>query len=179
MKRFLVGFLSLCLAAAVSYWMGASGAVKEGAARPPAAQATHAPEDVLRQMFATLQQGDLQALEGLLVSDHEYQELILPGSVRPGEPAIRMPTEKAEFYTRLHRTKSQYALANLINSVRRAGAELSAVRWEGSAKHYATYTLLPRPVLLVQGPEGSEELRPGLLVELHGRVRVLSYFSDD
>jgi len=167
-----------CLAGAVACSEGSSrGPLPATASAASSAPAT--PEELLRVMFSALRRGDRAALEELLVSESEYREVILPGSVPPGEAAVKMPESKAEFFTRLHRTKSSYALADLIASVQRDAGELQGIRWEGAPRAYATYTVLPFPTLVAMVGGETREYRPGLLVDLGGRIRVLSYFRDD
>ncbi|MCX8071726.1 MAG: hypothetical protein N3C12_04670 [Candidatus Binatia bacterium] len=122
---------------------------------------------------------DRSALEQLLVSDEEYQEVILPGSGSPGEPAARMPGNKAQFFTRMHKTKNQYALQTLLAACSLGNLRLQAVELPSVPEQRAGYTLYREPKLRFLDAEGNAvELRPGSVVEFGGRVKMLSYFVD-
>lgn len=144
------------------------------------AQITHfqQPEPLLHYMFELLQRADRAGLQSLMVTEEEYRNIILAGS--DSEERCAMPEEKAQWFTRLHRTKSAYALEDLIRTTQAQAARLSAVELVGGSRPYRHYRLLPTPLLRLQKADGTEvELRPGLLVDLGGQVKVLSYFSDD
>lgn len=172
--------LRLTLALFVLYLPGchssAAGRAGEGNGRQ--ALAFRQPEPLLEHMFELLRAGDRAGLQALMVSEREYRDQILL-AMEDGQ-ARALPEQKAQWFTRLHRTKCAYALESLIRTLQSTPGRLARIELVGPSRRYSSYQLLPRPVLYVQRPDGGEmELNPGLLVELGGEVKVLSYFSDD
>lgn len=135
-------------------------------------------ETLLRKVAAALCRQDRETLERLAVSDEEYRARILPGSVPPGEQWVAMPERKADFFTRLHRTKSIYALNALL-----AACPIGSLEFQGvdlpQPEQRAGYTLYRNPRLLFRDGGGAEvELRPGSVVVFEDKVKILSYFAD-
>lgn len=135
-------------------------------------------EALLGEVAAALCRGDRRALQQLMVTEEEYRTVILPGSVEPGKPWVEMPARKAEFFTRLHRTKSEYALAALLAKCPVASLEFHRVELP-QAEERAGYTLYRNPRLLFHDPDGAEvEVRPGSVVLFGNQVKMLSYYID-
>jgi|GEM_PF-2353969 hypothetical protein len=134
---------------------------------------------LLEQVARHLCEQDRGALEALLVTDDEYRKVVLPGSVRPGEPPAQMPAEKAEFFTRLHRTKSTYALAALLPACAVGGLTFKRAEVPDKLEQRAGYALIREPRLVFADAQGSEVvLDPGVVVYFDGKAKILSYHSD-
>lgn len=152
-----------------------------------AARAAAASADVVRaQTVALLEevarhlcQQDRSALEALSVTEDEYRNIVLPGSVAIGERPARMPAEKVEFFTRLHRTKSAYGLAALLPACTMGGLTFRRAEVPETLEQRGGYTLIREPRLVFADAQGSEVvLDPGLVVYFDGKAKILSYHSD-
>lgn len=136
-------------------------------------------EALLGEVAAALCRQDRQRLVELAVTEQEYREIILPGSGRPGDRPVRMPPQKADFFTRLHRTKSGYALSVLL-----AACPLGALRFESAQlpaklEERAGYKVFRDARLLFRDRNGDPvELRAGSVVAFGPEVKMLSYFTD-
>lgn len=134
---------------------------------------------LLEQVAAALCREDRAALERFLVSDEDYREKVLPGSVPVGEPALHLPAAKLEFFTRHHRTRSDYALAALLPACRLGSLRLRRVELPDRVEHRRAYALFREPKLVFTDPNGQEvELRPGSVIDMDGHAHMLSYFVD-
>lgn len=136
-----------------------------------------------RELFVAFLQGlerrDLPALQALLVSREDYETVILPGSVPPGEPTRTMPEKKSHYFWAAGNTRSQYALAARLEQHGGVAWRLLEVRYPKPPERFASYTAHRNPVILVEGPhQRREEIELGSVAEVEGRFLFLSYFWD-
>lgn len=169
--------LWLCVATGVACGRGETRSASAETVQP--ASGPVAVRRLLQDVATALCQQDRDRLLAVLVTEDEYRNVILPGSVPVGEPLVTMPPAKAEYFTRLHRTKSAYALAALMAACPMGSLKFEEVELPDKVEQRAGYTLYRDPKLRFRDAQGETvELEPGSVVEFSGQVKMLSYYRD-
>lgn len=136
--------------------------------------------DVLVQrLLNAIQAGDLAALDRLRVTRTEYLDVILPGSVAPGEPPQRMPHETALYFWELLDTKSRYGARQLLADFGGRRYRVTRVAFAKGRRRYAGYEALEQLRLdLVDEHGDSRELATGSIAVVGGVHKFVSFVRD-
>lgn len=178
-RRWTRGALVLWLCATTGAACSRSETRPASAETVPSGAGPAAVRRLLHDVATALCQQDRNRLLALQVTEDEYRDLILPGSVPVGEPLMHMPLAKAEYFTRLHRTKSAYALAALMPACPMGSLRFEDVKLPEKVEQRAGYTLYRDPKLRFRDAQGEiVEIEPGSVVEFSGQVKMLSYYRD-
>lgn len=136
-------------------------------------------EELLDRFQRGLEAKDRGALIDLRVTKDEYQNVIVPGSVKPGEPPQVLGEEAGEYYYSLLHTKSLYNRKALLREFGGKKLSVRSYRFEKGEKEYAEYRAYRRLVMdVVDGDGRSYELQTGSIAEVDGRFKFISYIRD-
>lgn len=169
------------LAAALAVGACGAGATAEAPqpARVPARSfAGGAPsvDALLDQFLAALAANDEQALHRLRVDEAEYREIIIPGTVPPGESPRRVSAQPQEFFWRLLDTKSRDFGYLLLQEFGGHAYRRTALAFTEKSRPYAWYTAHGQVRLIVQDAEGRERvLRTGWIAEAGGTFKFIGF----
>src|SRR5689334_11794799 len=71
-------------------------------------------EDLVDKLLDAIHRNDAQALRALRVTEQEYLRVIVPGTVKPGEPPQKLPDRTVEYFWGELDAKSIYSEENLL-----------------------------------------------------------------
>lgn len=152
---------------------------QEEAATPRLEGGAASMEELLDEFIEGLEAGDRGALSNLRVSEDEYRNVIVPGSVEPGEPPQILSEEASEYFYGVLHGKSQYNRNALLREFGGKKLEVKSYSFEKGEKQYADYKAHRRLEIEVVDEEGkSYELRTGSIAEVDGRFKFISYIRD-
>ena len=133
-------------------------------------------DGLLDQFMKALNGKDKQALRALRVTEGEYRQVVLPGSVDEGQRKYTYPPQESEYFWSILNTKSIYGEANILASYGGRQLKLKSVKYRGGTKKYADYTAYKQVQLTLEDGKGSEEeLGLGSIAEVDGVYKFISY----
>src|SRR5262245_41035557 len=96
-------------------------------------------EELARRLLEALEKKDRQAMRRLRVTESEYKDVILAGSVEPGQPLRNYPPDVADYAWKTLNTKSLYYEKYLLAQVGGKQFELKDMSFAKGVADYATY----------------------------------------
>lgn len=145
----------------------------------PLGDASPGIDALVSRFLAALAAGDRKALDRLRVTEAEYREVIIPGSVEPGQPPQRLSDEASRYFWETLDTKSAYVREDLLQ--RFGGRRWTAmdIRFEKGSKRFANHVAHRRLVLVARDERGEEaEIRTGSIVDVGGSFKFVSFIRD-
>ncbi len=138
-------------------------------------------EELIKRFLGALRSRDAAALRGLRVTESEYCEVILPGSVAPGERLRAWPEEVTRYFWGQLNGKSLYSEQQLLQVYGGNPYVLKATEFTEGEQEYATYKAYKklRLRLQVEGePDREAVLDTGSIAEIGGRFKFISFVRD-
>ena len=178
MKRTAIGWAALlCGALLVVHVDRTSDTTTAHAKLVDAAPSSSALVD---RFLTALAAKDPDALHRLRVTEAEYREILLPGSVPEGQPLKTLTPEFADFAWGRLDTRCRYYEQYLLE--RYGGRRLTVRRstYEKGETRYATYTAHRQLRMELEDETTGEdgELATGSIVEVDGGFKFISYIKD-
>jgi hypothetical protein len=134
---------------------------------------------LISRFLDALERRDAAALRALRVSEREYLDVILPGSVEKDQPRRRWPEDVSRYFWSEIDSKSLYSEEALLQSWGGKHWTLKGLEYERGTKQYAAYTAHRQLRLTLAGEDGQEVvLATGSIAELGGQFKFLSYKRD-
>jgi hypothetical protein len=136
---------------------------------------------LLTEFLDAVERQDLDAMHRLRVTKDEYQRIIVPGMVRPGEPPRRISEQPREFFWQINDRKSRYAAEAIANRYGARHYTDRTLRLTRGTREFAWYTTHGQVRLDLHAPElaGTAELRTGSIAEVDGQYKFISFQWDD
>jgi len=132
--------------------------------------------DKFQQALAT---NDKALLRRLRVTEDEYKNLILPGSVDPGAPPASYSEQANQYFWGILNGKSIYVEANLLHEFGGKKFAIDSVEYRKGVKRYRDYTAYKQLTLMVKHPgEEPERMKIGSIAEVDGQYKFISYVRD-
>lgn len=173
----IIGTLALIVAV--------GGRVVLGTAQPPPARhlrlADGEPsiESLLQKFRQALVTNDKALLRRLRVTEDEYRNLIMPGSVDPGTPSTQYNQQASQYFWGILNGKSIYVEANLLHDFGGKDFTMDSVEYRKGVKKYRDYTAYKQLTLMVKHPgEEPERMRIGSIAEVDGHYKFISYVRE-
>jgi hypothetical protein len=135
-------------------------------------------DEVVAAFLSALERKDLEALRRLRVTEAEYKDLILPGSVPEGQPFRAYRPDVVDYAWQTLNTKSLYYERYLLTSHGGRSYELQDVRFERGTEKYAGYSTHKQLRLSVVHDGEPVEIGTGSIVEVGGRYKFASFIRD-
>jgi len=136
-------------------------------------------EILLQRVLDALASNDAKALRRLRVTEAEYREFIIPGSVKEGEQPTVLGVEDSTFYWQMLNTKSAYKEAALLKGFGGRKWTLKEVEYAKGHKQYAWYDAYRTTVLTVIDDAGEEnELVLGSIAHVDGQYKFVGLNGD-
>jgi hypothetical protein len=136
-------------------------------------------EILLQRVLDALAASDAKALRRLRVTEVEYREFIIPGSVKEGEQPTVLGVEDSTFYWQMLNTKSVYKEAALLKGFGGRTWTLKAVEYAKGHAQYAWYDAYRTTVLTVVDDAGEEnELVLGSIAHVDGQYKFVGLNGD-
>ncbi len=136
-------------------------------------------DELVDRMLGALERRDGQALDELRVTESEYREWIVPGSVEPGARLQALGDEASRYFWETLDTKSRFHRQALLQGFGGRKLEVVERSFEKGSKQFANHVAHRRLVLRVRDEGGrEEELHTGSIAEVDGRFKMISFIRD-
>jgi len=185
MKLARISVLALVLGVFVMAVLG--GTTVDGSLVVPRGTAPHPPlsggassvDELLGKFVAALEAGDRGALENLRVGEVEYRQVIMPGSVPPGQPPQKLSPAADEYFWQSLNGKSVYGSQHLVSAYGGRQYHIKNVTWLKGIDEYAWFRCYDRLELTLIDQQGAEHvLNTGSVAEVDGRFKFISFIRD-
>lgn len=188
MKLARISFLAIVVGVtsfAVLHGTTVSGSL--GALTVPSAAAPHPPlsggassvDELLAKFVAAIEAKDGRALEALRVDETEYRKIIMPGSVKPGQPPQKLSQKADQYFWESLDTKSLYGGRALIAGYGGRKYRVTDVTWRKGIGEYAWFRCYDRLQLTMVDETGAEHvLETGSVADVDGRFKFISFIRD-
>jgi hypothetical protein len=122
---------------------------------------------------------DKLMLTRLQVSEDEYRNLIIPGTVEPGKPPRQNSEKVKEFFWQMLHGKSRYYRDELIERFKGHELKVKKLSFTGPTQHYAWYDAHGETRAVLEDENGKNwDLEAGYIVEVAGAFKFMSYGHD-
>jgi hypothetical protein len=137
--------------------------------------------DALATRFLNaLEKKDAVALARMCVSEAEYREFIIPGSVEKGAKPQTLTDKESEFFWQLLYAKSYQATVALLKGYGGKSYRLKEVVFEEGTSEYDWYVAYRDPAILVEADDGTPVSIPvGAIAEIDGQFKFIAMHEDD
>lgn len=161
----------------------ASVRVDPAAAATPAglfADGASSPEELVDRLLTALAANDEASVQRLRVTRDEYLEIIVPGTVEPGQPLRQVSEQPREFFWRYLDQKNRDFGDILLQRYGGHPYLRQEIRFTAATTSYATYQALGRTHILVRDADGAEgTIRTGYIAAVGGRYKFIGFEWDD
>lgn len=185
MKTARIGVLVLVMGIAAFVVLG--GTTVSGSLTAPRGAAPHPPlsggassvDELLGRFVRALEANDGDALDTLRVTEDEYRKIIMPGSVKPGQPPQKLSAKADEYFWQSLDLKSRYGARALLTGFQGRTYRITNVTWLKGVDDYAWYRCYDRLELTLVDESGEEQtLNTGSVAEVDGRFKFISFIRD-
>lgn len=129
-------------------------------------------EVLLQRVLDALAANDPKAFRRLRMTETEYREFIIPGSVEEGEPPQVLGSSDSDFYWQMLNTKSAYREAAVMKELGGRRFTLAKVEYDKGHRQYAWYDAYRTTVLTLKSEDGTEhELVLGSIANVDGQFK--------
>ena len=136
-------------------------------------------ETLIDQFLSALAAKDRAALHQLRVTESEYLETILPGTVAVGAEQRKWPEEVTKFYWAQMNDKSSFYEGFLLQKFGGRKYRFKSVKYEKGTQQYATYSAFKQMRLALEDGDGTPiELATGSIAEVDGQYKFISFIRD-
>ena len=158
---------------------GSLTAPRGAAPHPPLSGGASSVDELLGRFVKALEANDGDALEALRVTEDEYRKIIMPGSVKPGEPPQKLSPKADEYFWQSLDTKSLYGGRALLAGYKGRTYRITNVTWLKGIDDYAWYRCYDRLELTLVDQRGEElKLNTGSVAEVDGQFKFISFIRD-
>lgn len=185
MKLARISFLALvvCVAGvAVLHGSTVSGSLtapQAAAPHPPLSGGASSVDDLLAKFVAAIEAKDVAALDALRVDETEYRKIIMPGSVKPGQPPQKLSAAADQYFWESLDTKSRYGGRALLAGYSGRKYRVTNVKWLKGVDEYAWFRCYDRLELTMVDEKGEEHvLNTGSVADVDGRFKFISFIRD-
>lgn len=152
---------------------------KSTAPHPPLSGGASSVDELLGRFVAALEANDGKALEALRVDENEYRKIIMPGSVKPGQPPQKLSAAADQYFWESLNTKSLFGGRALLAGYAGRKYRVTNVTWLKGIDEYAWYRCYDRLELTMVDENGEEHvLNTGSVADVGGRFKFISFIRD-
>ncbi|MBI1815663.1 MAG: hypothetical protein HYR72_11835 [Deltaproteobacteria bacterium] len=135
---------------------------------------------LLDEFLIALQTKDEHALTRLRVTEEEYRTIIIPGTVKPGEPLREVADAPSVFFWRVLNQKSEDVARVLFEGFGGRALARRELRFTKGSRQFAAYTAHGDVRLLVLNEFGEQrELRTGTIAEVGSQYKFIGFNSNN
>jgi hypothetical protein len=185
MKLARISFLVVALGCTAVAVLG--GTTVNGSLTAPSGVVLHPPlsggassvDELLGRFVLALEANDGAALDALRVDETEYRKIIMPGSVKPGQPPQKLSAAADQYFWESLDTKSRFGGRSLLAGYKDRKYRITNVTWLKGVDEYAWYRCYDRLELTMVDESGGEHvLNTGSVADVDGRFKFISYIRD-
>ena len=134
---------------------------------------------LVSEFVAALNRRDRDALERLRVTEREYREWIVPGSVEPGQPPQILSEEASVYFWEVLNGKSTYFREALLGEYGGRDLEIEDFRFRKGTRRFANHLAHGRLALELEAEDGQKlALLTGSIAEVDGQFKFISFIRD-
>ena len=131
---------------------------------------------LLDEFLAALAAKDESGMHRLRVNESEYRNIIIPGTVKEGEPPRKVDATPSEFFWRMLDQKSQDVGHVIMERFGGQHYKRKDVRFTKGVRKFAWYTALGEVRLRIEDEKGIEQVLPtGSIAEVNGRFKFIGF----
>lgn len=139
---------------------------------------TKTKEELVARLVDALAHQDRDKLRALRVNQEEYVDIILRGSVPPGQPLRNWPPEVSGYFFRDLDTKSRYAEQHLLELFGGHDMKVESFEFANGKTQFANHVAYRQLRVKVKDTTGQEvELATGSIAEVNGRYKFISFLA--
>ena len=135
-------------------------------------------EELAQRLLKALERKDLEALRRLRVTESEYKDVIMAGTVAAGEALRVFRPEVTDYAWKTLNTKSLYYERYLLHELGGKHYELQDMTFAKGVTDYGTYRAYRQLRLAVTNDGSPAELATGSIAEVQGRYKFISFIRD-
>lgn len=137
-------------------------------------------DDLVASFLAALRRGDPAGVEALRIGRDDYLDVILPGSVEPGEPLQPVDRAKAgPYWWEYLSERSDLHRDELVRDFGGRDLQLVGFRFAKGTRQFANHVAHRRLVIELRGADGeTRDLQTGSIAEVDGRFKFISFIRD-
>jgi len=159
--------------------VGARNMTAEGAETSQALQGgASSKEELAERLLKALERRDLDALRRLRVTESEYKDVIMAGTVSAGESLRAFRPDVADYAWKTLNTKSLYYERYLLHELGGKHYELQDMAFAKGVAEYATYRAYRQLRLAVTSDGSPAEVATGSIAEVQGQYKFISFIRD-
>ncbi len=169
--RITIGLLTLLLVS--------PALAKANAPTPSLTGGTKTKEELVSRLVDALAHQDRDKLRALRVNQEEYIDIILRGSVPPGQPLRNWPPDVSGYFFRDLDTKSRYAEQHLLELFGGHDMKVESFEFAKGTTQFANHVAYRQLRVKVKDPAGQDvELATGSIAEVNGRYKFISFLAN-
>jgi hypothetical protein len=135
---------------------------------------------LLDQFLAALTARDEPAMHQLRVTEREYREIIIPGTVKPGQPLRTVSDVNSQFFWSMLNQKSEDVGRGILKKWGGHTYTRRGLRFTKGSRPFAAYTAHGDVRLQVEDENhDTGELWVGAIAEVAGRYKFISFYSNN
>jgi hypothetical protein len=160
----------------------AGTSLPDDSSRPPFGMknAADSVDQLLDQFLVAIEKRDKEALHRLRVTREEYHDIIIPGTVPPGQPPREIRDEAREFYWKLLDTKARYFADVLFERFGGRHFVDRDLRFSEPTQEYAWYRAIGEVRMKASADDQQVyDLRTGFIAEVDGKYKFISFEWED
>lgn len=136
-------------------------------------------EVLLDRVLDALAKSDAKALNELRVTEKEYCDFVLPGSVAKGEPPKVLGDDASKFAWNMLNTKSFYAADAAVSHFGGKHYTIKDVRYAKGQRQYAWYESYNTTILTLEDDAGGiHELTLGSIAQIDGQYKFVGLLGN-
>ena len=136
-------------------------------------------DSLLAKLKQALETKDRKLLHSLRVTEDEYRNVIMPGSVPEGQPRAQYSEQASQYFWSILNLKSVYSEANLLDEYGGKPIKLTAVDYHKGVQHYRDYTAYKQLHITVEDDTGKKDtMKIGSIAEVGGAYKFISFVRD-
>jgi hypothetical protein len=172
----VMGCLALVATAGV---VGGTSAPQATSSPRVLADAQPSIDSLIEKFRQALETKDKVLLHKLRVTEDEYRNIILPGSVEPGQTGESYSEDASKYFWGILNGRSIYSEANLLHDHGGKPIKVTNVEYRKGIKKYRDYTAYKQlTVTLDDGSGEPDRMRIGSIAEVDGQFKFISYVRD-
>ncbi|MBI3783282.1 MAG: hypothetical protein HY270_07760 [Deltaproteobacteria bacterium] len=134
-------------------------------------------EVLVADFLKAVKSKDEAALKQLRVSEKEYRDIIVPGSVKPGAaPRLDVAPQTSEYFWKMLNQKSEDYARAFIKGLGGKRVKRKSLKFSKGTRQFAWYTAHGDVELVLEDEAGvAHELHTGTVAEIDGRFKFIGF----
>ena len=137
-------------------------------------------DTLVDRLLHALAANDEHALHRLRVTEDEYRQIIIPGTVKVGEAPRAVAAEPSAFFWSMLNQKSEDVGRQILKTFGRHTYKRKELTYTKGTRQFAWYTAHGNVQLQLEDEQGqTHELRVGTIAEISGQYKFIGFNAND